>query len=142
MKRAQSVKIFSRGWMIGQVAVMTVAVLCLLAAPSRSPAQDAGVSGIPPGPANARGLNGSVSDPSGIGNAAKVPAIPPPVITPVPVPTLSGPAATYRTSPVQRTVKMRRTRFAASGSRRPATRAAVRENDRLLGKITSICRGC
>jgi hypothetical protein len=72
-----------------------------------------------------------------------VPAIPPPVITPVPVPTLSAPAATYRASPVQRTVKMRRTRFAASGSRHPATRAAVRENDRLLDhKITSICRGC
>ena len=142
MRRAQSVKIFSRGWMIGRVAFMTVAVLCLLAAPSRSPAQDAGVSGIPPGPANARGLNGSVSDPSGIGNAAKVPAIPPPVITPVPVPTLSGPAATYRTSPVQRSVRMRHTRLAPSGSRRSATRAAVRENDRLLGKVTSICRGC
>lgn len=142
MRRAQSVKIFSRGWMIGRVAVMTVAVLCLLAAPSRSPAQDAGVSGIPPGPANARGLNGSVSDPSGIGNAAKVPAIPPPVITPVPVPTLSGPAATYRTSPVQRSVRMKRARLAPSGSRHSATRAAVRENDRLLGKVTSICRGC
>jgi hypothetical protein len=143
MKRAQPVSIFSRGWTIGRVAVMSVAVLGLLAMPSIAPAQDAGVSGIPPGPANARGLNGSVSDPSGIGNAAKVPAIPPPVITPVPVPTLSAPAATYRASPVQRTVKMRRTRVAASGSRRPATRAAVRENDRLLDhKITSICRGC
>jgi hypothetical protein len=71
-----------------------------------------------------------------------VPAIPPPVITPVPVPTLSGPAATYRTSPVQRSVRMRRARLAPSGSRHSATRAAVRENDRLLGKVTSICRGC
>jgi hypothetical protein len=143
MKRAQSVSIFSRGRLLGRVAVMSMAVLCLLATPSRSPAQDAGVSGIAPGPANARGLNGSVSDPSGIGNAAKVPAIPPPAISPVPVPTLSGPAATYRTFPVQRSVRMRRTRFATSGSRRSATRAAVRENDRLLDhKITSICRGC
>jgi hypothetical protein len=147
MRRVQSVKIFSRGWTIGRVAVMSVAVLGLLA--TRAPAQDAGVSGIPPGPANARGLNGSVSDPSGIGNAAKVPAIPPPVITPVPVPTLSPPVGTYRTVPtyrtfpVQRTAKMRRSRFAASGSRRSATRAAVREQDRLLDhKITSICRGC
>jgi len=141
MRRAQSVKIFSRGWTIGRVAVMSVAVLGLLATPA--PAQDAGVSGIPPGPANARGLNGSVSDPSGIGNAAKVPAIPPPVITPVPVPTLAAPAATYRTFPVQRSVRMRRTRLAASGSRRSASRAAVREQDRLLDhKITSICRGC
>jgi hypothetical protein len=68
--------------MIGRRAFLTVAVLGLLAAPSRSPAQDAGVSGIPPGPANARGLNGSVNDPSGIGNAARVPAIAPPKISP------------------------------------------------------------
>ncbi len=55
MTRAQLVSIFSRGWMIRRVAFVSVAVLSLLAAPSRSPAQDAGVSGIPPGPANARG---------------------------------------------------------------------------------------
>jgi hypothetical protein len=37
---------------------------------------------------------------------------------------------------------MRRTRLAA-GSRPSATRAAVREQDKLLnGKIPSICRGC
>src|ERR1700704_2340381 len=104
MRRAQLVSIFSRGWTIGRVAIMSVAVLGLLATPSRAPAQDAGVSGIPPGPANARGLNGSVADPSGIGNAAKVPAIPPPAISPVPVPTVSPPSA-YRTFPVPRAVK-------------------------------------
>jgi uncharacterized protein YciW len=72
-----------------------------------------------------------------------VPAIPPPVIAPVPIPTLSAPAATYRTFPVQRSVRMRRARLAPSGSRHSAIRAAVRENDRLLDhKITSICRGC
>jgi hypothetical protein len=143
MKRVELVSIFSRGWMVGRAAFLTVAVLSLLASPGRAPAQDAGVSGIAPGPANARGLNGSVSDPSGIGNAAKVPAIPPPSISPVPVPTLSGPAATYRSFPVQRSVRMRRTRFAASRSGRSAARAAVREQNRLLDhKITSICRGC
>ena len=83
MKRAKLVSIFSRGWTVARAAFVSVAVLCLVAAPARSPAQDAGVSGIPPGPANARGLNGSVNDPSGIGNAAKVPAIPPPAISPV-----------------------------------------------------------
>jgi hypothetical protein len=140
MKRTQSVSIFPRGWTIGRVAFMSVAILGFLA--GNAPAQDAGVSGIAPGPANARGLNGSVSDPSGIGNAAKVPAIPPPAISPVPVPTLSGPAAAYRSLPVQRTVRMRRTRFAASRSGRKAAQAAVTEQDRLLGKITSICRGC
>jgi hypothetical protein len=142
MKRAQPVSIFSPGWIIARAAFVSVAVLCLVAAPARSPAQDAGVSGIPPGPANARGLNGSVNDPSGIGNAAKVPAIPPPAISPVPVPTVSPPAA-YRTFPVQRAVKMRRTRFAASSYRRAAARAAVRAQGRLTGgKIPSICRGC
>src|SRR5712672_3783263 len=102
MNHAQPVSMLSRGWIAGRATLLAVAVLGLLAAPSRSPAQDAGVSGIAPGPANARGLNGSISDPSGIGNAAKVPAIPPPAISPVPVPTLSAPAASYRTFPVQR----------------------------------------
>src|SRR3977135_125178 len=111
MRRAQPVSIFARGRMIGRVAFMSVAVLGLLASPAPARAQEAGVSGIPPGRANARGLNGSVSDPSGIGNAAKVPAIPPPVITPVPVPTVSSPTAGYRTFPAQRAVKMRRTRL-------------------------------
>jgi hypothetical protein len=143
MSHARLVSIFSCGWMTGRAALLAVAVLGLLAAPSRSPAQDAGVSGIPPGPGNARGLNGSVADPSGIGNAAKVPAIPPPAISPVPIPTLSSPTATYRTFPAQRAVKMRRTRLAASRSRPSAARAAVREQDKLLnGKIPSICRGC
>ena len=69
MKRAQLVSIFSRGWMIGRAALVSVAVLGLLAAPGTSPAQDAGVSGVLPGPANARGLHGSVNDPSGIGTS-------------------------------------------------------------------------
>src|ERR1700687_2545507 len=111
MRRPQLVSIFSRGWMAGRVACLTFALLGLLAAPARSPAQDAGVSGIPPGPANARGLNGSVNDPSGIGNAAKVPAIPPPTITPV-MPPAASPPASYRALPVQGAVKIRRPRFA------------------------------
>jgi hypothetical protein len=142
MRRAQLVSILSRGWMTGRLALLTFAVLGLLAAPGRLPAQDAGVSGIPPGPANARGLNGSVNDPSGIGNAARVPAIPPPTITPVTPPTVS-PSAGYRPLPMQRAVRIRRTRFATSKSRRSAARAAVREQDRMLdGKVPSICRGC
>src|SRR5436305_14962838 len=123
MTHAQSVSMFSRGWMAGRAALLAVTILGVLAPPFGAPAQDAGVSGIPPGPANARGPNGSINDPSGIGNAARVPAIPPPAISPVPVPTVSPPAA-YRTFPVQRAVKMRRTRFAASSYRRAAARAA------------------
>ncbi len=141
MSHAQPVSIFSRGWRAGRAVLMTVAVLGLLAAPARSPAQDAGVSGILPGPANARGLNGSVNDPSGIGNAARVPAIPPPTITPVIPPTVSAPTV-FRTLPVQRAVKIKRTRVAAARSRR-ADKAAVRERDKLIdGKFPSICRGC
>ena len=132
----------TREWMTGRVALLTVAVVGLLATPGRLPAQDAGVSGIPPGPANARGLNGSVNDPSGIGNAARVPAIPPPAISPVIPPTVSPPAA-FRTFPVQRAVKTKRTRFAATRSRRAAAKATVREHGKLLdGKVPSICRGC
>jgi hypothetical protein len=142
MRRAQPVSIFSRGRMIGRVAIVSIAVLSLLAAPQKSPAQDAGVSGIPPGPANARGLNGSVNDPSGIGNVARVPAIPSPTITPV-MPPAAPPSVAYRAPPVQRAVKIRRTRFAASRLRGSAARATVREKDRLLGDgIPSICRGC
>ena len=142
MRRSQLVLLSSRGRMSGRTAFAIFAMLCLLAAPGRSPAQDAGVSGIPPGPANARGLNGSVNDPSGIGNAARVPAIPPPVITPG-VPPAASPAAAYRPLPVQRAVKIRRTRFAASRSRRASAGAAVREQGKLLDRgVPSICRGC
>src|SRR5260370_31016453 len=101
MKHAQSVSIFSRGWMAGRAALLAVTVLGLLAAPARSPAQDAGVSGIPPGPANARGLNGSVNHPSGLGNAARGPAIPPPAISPA-TPSTPSPPTAFRTLPVQR----------------------------------------
>ena len=37
-----------------------------------------GIGGVPQGPANAGGLNNSINDPSGAGNASKVPAPPPP----------------------------------------------------------------
>jgi hypothetical protein len=142
MKHAQPISTFSGRWMTGGRAFLTFAVLCLLAAPGRSPAQDAGVSGIPPGPANARGLNGSVNDPSGIGNAARVPALPPPTITPVTPPSVSS-AGGYRPLPMQRAVKIRRTRFAASKLRGSTTGAAVRDRDKLLDRgVPSICRGC
>ena len=60
MNRAQLVSMFSRGWMTGRAAFTSVAILVLLAAPGRSPAQDSGVSGIAPGPANARGPGGKL----------------------------------------------------------------------------------
>src|SRR3981189_1328453 len=128
MMRGQLVPIFSRRWMIDRAAFVSVALLCLLAAPLRSPAQDAGVSGIPPGPGNARGLNGSTTDPRGSGKAAKTPATTPPAISPGPIPALAPPTAGYRTVREQGVDKMRRTRQPGR-SRTSATRAAVREQD-------------
>jgi hypothetical protein len=140
MRYAPLFSVFSR-----RLAFAGIAVLGLLATPSRSPAQDAGVSGIPPGPGNVNGLNGSVRDPSGIGNAARMPALPSPSVAPV-VPPTASPSATYRAMPVQRSARVtrvRRTRFAKSRYGHAAEKAAVRENDRLLDrKLTSICRGC
>jgi hypothetical protein len=140
--------------MFGRAAVLAVTMIGVLAAPATSPAQDAGVSGIPPGPANARGLNGSLNDPSGIGNAARAPAIPPPAISPAISPTAS-PSTSFRTSPVQRAERIKRTRYATVKSRRGTKEtvrerddkrddeAAVGERDKLLDrKILSICRGC
>ena len=148
MSRAQTISIF-HGWTSGRGALASLALLCLLASPA--PAQDAGVSGIPPGPGNVNGLNGSIRDPSGIGNAAKIPASPSPAIAPVPVPSVSpsagyrssSPAASYRTLQVRRAVKGKRPRFAAPRSRRAAAKAQVSDEDKRIDrKIISICRGC
>jgi hypothetical protein len=137
MKHSQLGSIFSFKWL-----TVAVAVLSILASPGRSTAQDAGVSGIPPGPANARGLNGSISDPSGIGNAAKVAPLRQPDLRPVPVPRVSSPVVT-RSAPVLATVKIRRTRSATSESKRAAGSAAVGAQDKQLDrKMISICRGC
>jgi hypothetical protein len=137
MIQSQRVSIF---W-CGRLTLLTVAALSLLAVTGRSPAQDAGVSGIPLGPGSARGLNGSVNDPSGIGNAAKVPPLPQPNLNPVPVPSVSSPVVT-RAGPVPAMVKIRRTRVATSRSGRAAARAAVRAQDKRIDHEVSICREC
>ena len=151
MNRAQPISMFSRRCITGRAAFVSIAIFCLLASPARSPAQDAGVSGIPPGPGNVNGLNGSIRDPSGIGNAAKIPASPSPAIAPVPVPSVSpsagyrssSPAASYRTLQVRRAVKGKRPRFATTRSRRAAAKAQVSDEDKRIDrKIMSICRGC
>jgi hypothetical protein len=69
-----------------------IALALLLVTPAASMARTAGgagagnvpISGIPPGPANAGGLNNVTVDPSGIGNAAKMAPLPPPSLA-VPV---------------------------------------------------------
>jgi hypothetical protein len=73
-----------------------IAILAVMAAaPAASFARMAGqpgmgnvpISGIAPGPANAGGMNNVVVDPSGIGNAARVAAPPPPRISAPVIPT-------------------------------------------------------
>jgi len=74
-------------------AKIILALLVVLAAPAASFARAAGeagmgnvpISGIPPGPANAGGMNNVTVDPSGIANASRMAPLPPPRIT---VPTI------------------------------------------------------
>jgi len=77
------------------------AVLLVLATPAASFAQVASprmagaagsgnlpISGIPSGPANPGGMNNVMVDPSGVGNASRMAALPQPYrAAPVPVPT-------------------------------------------------------
>ena len=71
---------------------IALAILVVLATPAASFARMAGetgtgnvpISGIPPGPANAGGMNNVTVDPSGSGNASRIAPLPQPRIT-VPV---------------------------------------------------------
>jgi hypothetical protein len=142
VRHASPVSIFVHCRTTRRLAFLSLTLLCLVAAPARSPAQDAGVSGIAPGPGNVNGTNGSIRDPSGIGNAAKMPALPQPSIAPVMPPTVS-PSVAYQELPPPSAVRIKQARFARSKYGHAAERAAVKENNRLLdGKLTSICRGC
>jgi hypothetical protein len=107
-------------------------------------AGSAGVSGIPIGPGSAGGTNNSVYDPSGIGNAAKVPPIRAPVSTPKAPTSPSAVPLTTNVSPGPGQAATRGPRRAMSRSARSsAARAAVSARDKLLDrKLTSICRGC
>ena len=123
----------SRGWRGIAVAL----VLCL-ALPAL--AQNGDVSGIPPGPANANGLNGVIRDPSGIGNAPKLPPVP--EIAPMRVPS-AAPLTSTQPAYTPRTRYTRRWRHLPKRERQRLERAEVKENDRLLKHgLTSICRGC
>lgn len=120
-----------------------VTLLTLLLLTSPCVAQSGDVSGIPPGPANLYGPGSAARDPSGIGNAARVPAIPPPSTAPVPVPSIAPLNST--TPPGTRLARRpsEQWRHLSRRERRKLEKAAVKENDRLLGHgITSICRGC
>jgi hypothetical protein len=76
-------------------ATIAIALVLALAVPVASFAYRAGeagsgnlsINGIPPGPANVGGVNNGLADPSGIGNASKLPSLPPPQITVPVIPT-------------------------------------------------------
>ena len=132
---------FGKSAFLGLALVMALAAS--LAVPVKSFAQDAGVSGIR-GPGSAGGLNNSVNDPSGIGNAARIPPPPQPNIA-VPVVPSAAPMVSTRVSPVM-TPRVRINRRAVSLSRREfrrsTARGSVRARNRLLDGKFSICRGC
>ncbi|WP_434904557.1 hypothetical protein [Bradyrhizobium sp. HKCCYLS20291] len=115
-------------------------IAALLAMPVR--AQDAGVSGIPPGPANVNGLNNSIADPSGIGNAARMPPLPRPDPVPVTPSYRSGPPGSLA-APQPRYVRPYVSERLSKRTRQKLQRARIKENDRLLRRgAVSICRGC
>ena len=129
--------------MIGKSAFLVLVLAASLAAPAISPAQDAGVSGIR-GAGSAGGLNNSVNDPSGVGNAARVSPPPPPNIS-VPTVPSAAPMTSTRVSPAA-APRGRFYRRSATVSRSEARRASSRAEKRARSKTVdtkfNICRGC
>ncbi|HEV7410506.1 MAG TPA: hypothetical protein VGO01_18650 [Bradyrhizobium sp.] len=128
--------------MFGKSWVFALALVSCLAAPSL--AQDAGVSGIPRGPGSAGGLNNSVNDPSGVGNAARIPAPPPPSMA-VPVVPSAAPPVSSRLSSRPAPIVRKATRQDARASRREFRRSSARASrarEKLLDSKFNICRGC
>jgi hypothetical protein len=126
------------GRQIGRRALLAAGLTTLLAGASL--AQDAGVSGIAPGPANINGINNTGRDPSGIGNASKVAPLPEPSIHPM-APPNAAPLVSTRVGRVG--VARPDYSHLSPRQRRIAERAAVKEYDRLLKHgAVSICRGC
>ena len=114
------------------VGSISGSVLLAVALTSASFAQNVGVSGIPPGPANGwNSRNPSLNLPQ------MPPPIPPPTIKPVMPPT----AAPLNNSTVglgQGSYRVPTVRAQPLSSRD----SAVRENDQLLDRQITICRGC
>src|SRR3954451_19327706 len=127
--------------MFSKSRVFTLALVGYLALPAPTLAQDAGVSGIPRGPGSAGGLNNSVNDPSGIGNAARIPAPPPPSLAVPTVPSVA-PSASSRLSSRPAPTLRRTVRQSAPAARREFRRSAraVRKQDKLLEPKLTICR--
>ena len=133
--------------MFGKSALFALAVLGSLLAPVKSLAQnagDAGVSGIPHGPGSVGGVNNSVNDPSGIGNAARIQAPPPPsmAVPVVPASPLVSNRLPPRSTPALRRARPRAVALSRRESRRSSVHGAPRAREKLLDRKLSICRGC
>jgi len=126
--------------MFGRSAFFALACLVIVTASMASFAQDAGVSGIPRGPGSAGGLNNSLNDPSGIGNAARIQPLPPPSLAVPVVP--SAPTASSRLSPRSAPIVNRRTVSSRRELRRSSSRAPIRAREKQVDRTLSICRGC
>lgn len=104
-------------------------------------AGSAAISGVPIGPGGPGGFNNVLNDPSGIGNAAKVPPLPSPPSTPAV--SLTPPAMPLTlTSPrlvVVPGLGRAAPRYVRGSHRRAAVSAQQRRTDR---KFLGICRGC
>jgi hypothetical protein len=99
----------------------------------------AGVNGIPIGPGAGTGLNNSVNDPSGFGNAARMPPLPPQVTVPQVPSSAVNSGASVRAAPAVTRISPRE----LTELRGPRAKAVARDRKRLLEKdLTSICRGC
>jgi hypothetical protein len=131
--------------MFGKPAFFALAFGLCSILPVPALAQDAGVSGIPHGPGSIGGINNSVNDPSGIGNAAKIAPLPSPNITAPVVPNAApvfSSRLSPRSTPMVRRVYGRTASLSRRELRRSSARASVRTQDRLLDQKMSICRGC
>ena len=127
--------------MFGKSAFFALVLAAGVAAPCL--AQDAGVSGIR-GVGSAGGLNNSVNDPSGAGNAARAPAPPPPNIS-VPTVPSAAPMTSTRVSPAVRSRRATYPRPATvsrSESRRSSARASASARAKPVDGKFNICRGC
>jgi hypothetical protein len=127
--------------------LVAMTTLLALACPLPALAQGTDVSGIPAGPGNAaRGLNGSVLDPSGIGNAGRVAPLPQPNLNPVSVPRTSSPSVSARLPPAGTVGASSRLSDVPGRHRARRPRGghdAVSESDRDIDrKLIGICRGC
>jgi hypothetical protein len=134
---------YARPIALGLIAAI---VMCSSSSAQNPPAGSfgagtAGVNGIPIGPGAGTGLNNSVNDPSGFGNAAKMPPLPPQATVPrIPeAASVSNAGSSVRSRAVVTRISPRQ--FASLRGER--ARATIRNRDRLLERgATGICRGC